>query len=191
MRTLSSRLAVSWVLAAAMLLGPARAQAEEVPPKLGLLLLLKVLSYDANLDAHVAAGAEFVVLVPFVPAQAALAKELLAVAAGLEVDQVSGRKLRFESVPQASLEATAASAKASAVLVLQGSPTELVEAVQALGAKKKLYTLALEEAPVKSGIALGVTLNNAKPLLLVNVPSAHAVGASFNTAVMRVARLFQ
>jgi hypothetical protein len=157
---------------------------ERVPDALGLMVMLKVVSYDTAFASH--GNGDFVVLVPYPPGQEGKASALAAIGAGLEVKTIKERSLHFVPTPLADLE----SKKGSAVLLYFAFPAEALKAALEKARAAKLYVLAFEEAPVRDGALLGVGLSNGKPQPLVNVAAARAIGADFGP-VLRLARTFQ
>ena len=106
-----------------MLLSAAAARAADVPPELGVQLVLKVLTYDAAFEQRVGAGA-FVVLIPYPPAHADAAKRVAAAATALPVKAMVGRTLEFEAVPEAELDTRLVTRHAAALLIPAGTPLE-------------------------------------------------------------------
>ncbi len=175
-------------LIAAICAGPALA--DEVPPQLGLLVMLKVLSYDATFEARVG-DRDFLVLVPYAPNQTDAARAVAAVGLELPIKAMVGRPLKFEPVPAAELETQLVTRNAAAVIVLGGTPYELAKQQASAAARHQRYAITLDEDLVKAGIPIGVALNNGKAQLILNVTAARAIKAEFSSAVMRVARIQQ
>ena len=176
------------MLVAALAVGPAHA--EEVPTKLGLLVMLKVLTYDTGFEGRVG-KADFVVLVPYAPNQTDAARSLVAAGLDLPIKSMVGRVLRFEQVPAAELESQLVARGAAAVLILGGSPFEQAKQQAGTATKHSRYAMTLDEGLVKAGIPIGVALNNGKAQLVLNVSAARAIKAEFGSAVLRVARIQQ
>lgn len=171
--------AVSLFLAAA-----AVHAADRVPEKLGLMVMLKIVSYDAAFASR--GGGDFVVLVPYAPGDEGKANAIAAVGAALEVKTIKERSLKFVPVPVAGLSGK----KGSAVLLHAGAHGEVLKATLARAREEKLYVLTVDEGLVKEGALLGVGLANGKPQPLINVAAMKALGADFGT-VLRLARTFQ
>ena len=152
--------------------------------------MLKVLTYDAEFERR-AGERDFVVLVPFAPAQADTARSLVAAGAALSIKTMVGRTLRFEAVAAPEFEAQLVARDAGAVLVPSGTQAEQAKGWAAAATRHQRYTITLEEELVKVGILLGVALNGGKPQVILNATTARAIKAEFNSAVMRVARIQQ
>ncbi len=157
---------------------------ERVPDALGLMVMLKIVSYDTAFPSH--GAGEFVVLVPYAPGAESAAAALATVGSGLEVKTIKERALRFTPVALAELSAK----KGSAVLLVSGSSPEVLKVTLEKARAEKLYVLTYEESAVKEGALLGVGLANGKPQPLINVAAMRAVGADFGP-VLRLARTFQ
>ena len=161
-----------------------------MPANLGLLVMLKVLTYDSTFDKRGGDG-EFLVLVPFTYPQSASALELSAAGAELTTRSIQGRRLHFEPQPAADLEAQLVARRPAALLIPADTPLEQARVFAAAAERRKIYTMSLDEGLVKAGLTVGVALNNGKPQVIINATAAKAIGADFNSAVMRVARVYQ
>ena len=161
------------------------AAAEPVPVNLQLMVMLKVLTYDANFAAH--AQSPFVVLVPYGKGDEARASELVTAASALELRSINERKLEFVAVPLPELGGS----RASAVLLHAGMGDDASRDVLAAAGRARWYSLALDEALVKRGALLGVGSNAGRPQVMVNVTTARAAGVELGQAVLKVARTFQ
>ncbi len=158
--------------------------AERVPDALGLMVMLKVVSYDAAFGTH--GSGEFVVLVPYAPGDESKATALAAVGSGLEVKTIKERSLRFVPMPMKELPA----AKGTAVLLHFGFPLDALKTVLEKMRTEKQYVFTFEETSVHDGALLGVGLANGKPQPLLNVAAMRSLGADFGP-VLRLARTFQ
>lgn len=159
----------------------------EVPPQLGVVVMLKVLTYDASFTSR--GTGDFVVCVPtseLVPGLAARLAELEPVGATL----ISGRKVRLRQVP-ADQVAGLAGLHASAVLFLPGLEPQLVDQWAAAATQLKLYTVSLEPSDAQQKVLLSVEAVEGKPRPVVNFRVATAVGAQFPPSVLRLARVVQ
>jgi hypothetical protein len=172
------------VVALALVTAP-EAQAQEVPQKLALMVMLKVLTYDANFATR--GSGDFVVLVPFVKGEQARAAEAVEKAGSVDLHSINERALKFIAVPLGELGA----AKGSAVLLHAGMADEVAREVVAHATKARQYSLAFDEALVKEGAMLGVASNAGKPQVLLNVATARSIGAEMSPAVLKVARTYQ
>ena len=173
-----------------MLFSAASARAADVPPELGVQLVLKVLTYDAAFEQRVGAGA-FVVLIPYPPAHADAAKRLAAAATALPVKAMVGRTLEFEAVPEAELDTRLVARHAAALLIPAGTPLENARAYAAIATRHSRYSVTLDDALVPAGVTVGVALNQGKAQVVLNVAAARAIKAEFSPVVMKVARLQQ
>lgn len=168
-----------------LLLVPGAVRAQEVPAPLALMVLLKVLTYDAHF-AERGAG-DFVVLVPFGVGDESRASDLVERAKGLELKSINERPLKFTVVPA---EALGGGKGASAVLLHAGFPEDAARSVLAAATKARLYSLALDEPLVKQGAMLSVASNAGRPQVVLNVTTARAIGAELGPSVLKVARTY-
>ncbi|MDP2269622.1 MAG: hypothetical protein Q8K32_02750 [Archangium sp.] len=173
-----------WLVLSLLLFAGQSAAAERVPDALGLMVMLKVVSYDAAFGTH--GSGEFVVLVPYAPGDESKATALAAVGGGLEVKTIKERTLRFVPVPTKDLPA----AKGTAVLLYFGFPPDALKTVIEKTQREKQYVFTFEETSVHDGALLGVGLSNGKPQPLINIAAMRGLGADFGP-VLRLARTFQ
>ncbi len=172
-------------VAAALVLYAGAARAQEVPPQLALMVMLKVLTYDGHFAER--GGGDFVVLVPYAKGGEGRAAELVEKAQGLELKSINERPLKFLAVAASEL---GGGTRASAVLLHAGFPPDAAQEVLAIATKARLYSLALDEALVKQGAMLSVASNAGKPQVVLNVTTARVVGAEMGPSVLKVARTY-
>lgn len=145
-----------------------------------LRLVLRVLAHDA---APWPNSGDFVVLAVTRDSGAAQA-----LATGLLASPVRlrGRLVRLEVV---SDELPALDGRgADAMLVLPGAPTDLVRRVAAEATRRHLYSLALDEAAVREGVLVGLTLTNQRPVPTINLTTARALGVRLAPALLQLCR---
>lgn len=157
---------------------------ERVPDSLGVLVMLKVLTYDAGFDAR--GSGDFVVLVPYANGHEAEATALAKLGSSLDVKSIKERPLRFVVVPANE----SAKQSASAVLLHANFPGEVARPLLTMGRNRRWYTLSLDETLMLDGSVLGVGLSDGKPQPLLNVTAAKAIGAEFASAVLKRARTY-
>ena len=163
------------------------AWAQAVPTPLGLLVLLKVLTYDTRFGEH--GSGDFVVLVPYDAALLSEARELVSAGGALDTQKINERPLVFEAVALEDLDARLKARAAAAVLLPRGlNGPGLSRALEA-ASTRRAYCLALTEDQVKAGAVLGVGLANGRPQPLVNASAAKASGVEFAPSVLRLARV--
>ncbi|MBL8958100.1 MAG: hypothetical protein JNK82_45430 [Myxococcaceae bacterium] len=159
--------------------------AEEVPPKLALMVMLKVATYDAHFAER--GSGDFVVLVPYAKGGEDKAAELVGVAKGLELKSINERPLKFVAVASGEL---GGGTRASAVLLHAGFPEDVAREVLGAATKARLYSLALDEALVKQGAMLSVGSNAGRPQVVLNVTTARVIGAEMGPSVLKVAKTY-
>ncbi|PZR10533.1 MAG: hypothetical protein DI536_20035 [Archangium gephyra] len=169
---------------AVTLLATASAAQERVPDSLGLLVMLKVLTYDSGFDAR--GSGDFVVLIPYAPGREVDAAALAKLGSALEVKSIKERPLRFVVVPAAE----SSKQSASAVLLHSNFPGEVARPLLTMGRTRRWYTLVLDETLMLEGAVLGVGLADGKPQPLLNVTASKSVGAEFTSAVLKRARTY-
>ncbi|MDP3234406.1 MAG: YfiR/HmsC family protein [Myxococcales bacterium] len=157
--------------------------AQEVPPRLAMLVLLKVLTYDAGFEAR--GQGDFVVTVPFSPGREGAADALLGLLGALEIKTIKQRKLVFQRLPVATTSSCDA-VVVSAALDADG----LRQALERSRAARQ-YSLALDEAMVREGALLGVASLGGKLQPVLNVSMARATGVEFSASILKLVRTVQ
>ena len=160
--------------------------------KAAVPVLLKVLTYDVNFDAR--GVGEFVVLVVNEPGQAARREALVDTLKSVEVSKVKARPVKYvgaEFRDEASLQAEIDRTHAAAILVTPGTSDKFVGHVSEVAQDNQLYAVALTAAMVEKALPVGVVMANGKPQIIINVKAARGVGANFEVAVLKLARVIQ
>ncbi|MBI3184243.1 MAG: DUF4154 domain-containing protein [Myxococcales bacterium] len=161
-------------------------------PKIAMPILLKVLTYDVNFEAR--GRGEFVVLVASENGQQAEREKLLGVLTGLSVATIKNRPLKFvgtEFRDEGSLQSEIDRHKASAVLAVPGLSEKALNAVSEVSQDNQIYTLSLDRSMVEKALAVGVTQAGGRPQILINEKASRAVGAKFESAVLKLAKVIQ
>jgi hypothetical protein len=164
----------------------------QVDVKAALPVLLKVLTYDVNFDAR--GAGPFVLLVVSEPGQAADRSTLIGNLKDSSVTEVKKRPLKYIAVDfrdEAQLQGEIDKNKASALLVVPGTSTAAVKSLWEVAQDNQLYALALDAETVQSFFPVGVTMVGDKPQIIINEKSSKAVGARFETVVLRMAKVIQ
>ena len=164
----------------------------QVDMKAALPVLLKVLTYDVNFDSR--GAGPFVLLVVSEPGQAADRATLMTTLKDSSVTEVKKRPLRYISIEfkdEAQLQAEIDKNKASALLVVHGASAATVKSLWEVAQDNQIYALALDQETVQSSFPLGVTMVGDKPQIIINEKSSKAVGARFETVVLRMAKVIQ
>ncbi|MDX2012039.1 MAG: YfiR family protein [Myxococcaceae bacterium] len=168
-------------LAVALSSGLAHAQAE-APVKLGALLLLKLVTYDAAFDTR--GDGDFVLAVPYSKGREGEAEALVKALLEVETRRLKQRPLVFRALPVEKADAEALLVSAALV------PSDLA-ALLSRAREKRRYTFGLSEAAAREGALLAVTPNEGKLKPVLNVSTARAIGAEFPASVLKLARVVQ
>lgn len=155
-------------------------------------LLLKVLTYDVNFDAR--GLGDFTVLVVGEANQAEKRDQTLKALKDMPAQKVKNRPLKYavtEFKDEQALQADIERTKASALLMVPGVSMPTVKHVWDVAQDNQTYVLALETAMVEFGLPVGVQVGGPKPQILINEKGAKSVGARFETAILKLARVIQ
>lgn len=181
-------------LAAALLIlgSTSLAAGGDVDVKAALPVLFKVLTYDVNFDAR--GAGPFVVLVVAEPGQSVARSALLGDLKEVTVTEIKKRPLKYVAIDyrdEGQLQAEIEKHKASALLVVPGANAAVVKALWDVAQDNQLYALALDAETVQTCFPVGVTMVGDKPQIVINEKSSKAVGARFETLVLRLAKVIQ
>lgn len=179
------------LLLALILCGTASAD----PPadvKTAMPMLLKVLTYDVNFDSR--GVGDFTVLVVSEPGQGARRDQLIDALKELPAQKVKARPLKvaiaeFKDEPALQIEID--KTRASALLVVPGISIPSLKHIWEVAQDNQAYVLALEASMVEFGLPVGVQLTGGKPQILINEKGAKSIGAKFETAILKLARVIQ
>ena len=175
-----------WLLALLGALTPARAA---VPVDAGMKVLVRVMAYDRGLHSRSDGALRFGVLFdpgdPLSAAQAAAVREAIDTMASTTT--VAGRPLA-EAILLSADPADWSDLDLAAVVVCRGTDTLLLRLLETAGIHD-IATLTLEEALVERGVAVGLSLQQARLQIVVNLPAAREQGMQLGTELLERVRL--
>lgn len=163
----------------------------EVDARAAVPVLLKTLSYDTNFDSR--GAGDFTVLVV---SPASLAKARAQLVADLKDAglKLKTRPVKFVTVDwkdEASLQAEIDRTKAGALLPLAEVPMPIVKSLWDVAQDNQIYAVALAEPMVEQLLPVGVTQAGDHLQVVINEKASAAVGARFETAVLRTAKVLK
>ena len=181
------------VLAGGVALAPGPAHAQDVPPQMQAVLVVKAVAYDQSLKTRAQGAVNVVVL--FRPGHAASESGSTAVTNALtglaKKADVAGLPLRVVAMPYttaAALDAAVQAQKATVVFVGPGL-ADAVGAISGVTRKRSVLTACGSEEYVRAGLSMGIVLKNDKPSILVNLAATRAEGASLDANLLRIAQV--
>ena len=172
--------------------GLARASDFAEDAKIAMPMLLKALTYDVNFDAR--GLGPFTVLVVGDPGQAEKRELLMSELKDMSSQKVKSRPLKYavtDFKDEPTLQAEIDRTKASAVLLVPGTSAATLKHVWEVAQDNQAYAIALESSMVEFGLPIGVQVTGGKPQILINEKGAKSVGAKFETAILKLARVIQ
>ncbi len=167
------------------------ALAQEVDAKAAVPMLLKALAYDTNFDAR--GWGQLSVLIVSDPEHSQARGVVLDAVKGSDV-KVKNRAVKFaaaEVKDEASLQAEIDKTKCGVVLIAPGTSAAVVKAVSEVIQDNQIYALGLDGPTVEAFIPLGAESAGGKLRLVVNEKAATAVGARFESSMLKLARVIQ
>jgi hypothetical protein len=189
------RVPVSLVLLAALAAAPSARAADvmPVPAELQVPLLLKILTYDRNLESR--AKAELNIGVVFDPADPASVKaknevaDILTKVADKTVKKLPIKFVSIEYKTLPELETTVRSRHVNLLYLTPGlrNVEELIRFSQA----NRITTATGVRSFVERGVAVGVGVRQDKPEILINLPSSRSEGSEFDASLLRIATVLK
>jgi hypothetical protein len=160
--------------------------------KIAMPMLLKALTYDVNFDAR--GIGDFTVLVVGDAGQSDKRDLLLSGLKDMPNQKVKNRPLKYavaEFKDEPALQAEIERTRASALLIVPGTSLPTLKHVWEVAQDNQAYVIALEASAVEFGLPIGVQVNGGKPQILINEKGAKSVGAKFETAILKLAKIIQ
>ena len=155
-------------------------------------MLLKALTYNVNFDAR--GVGDFTVLVVGDAAQVEKRDLLIAGLKDMPSQKVKSRPLKYavtEFKDEPTLQAEIDRTRASALLIVPGASLNTLKHVWEVAQDNQAYVIALEASMVEFGLPIGVQVTGGKPQILINEKGAKSIGAKFETAILKLAKIIQ
>jgi hypothetical protein len=182
----------SAALALAGLAGPSRA-GDAIAEKRAVILV-RALSYDANLPQRVGSDLTIAVLArKGAPASEACSASMRLGFGALSAAKVAGVPVKVTTLWFSSTDALAGAITSQGIDGLyscEGLESDQPAIVE-VARKHQVLTLGGSEEQVTRGLALGVVFVESKPTLFVNLTAAKAAGAALSSDLLRVARVLR
>jgi hypothetical protein len=171
--------------------GSGLVRGEEGSPEKKAVILVRALSYDANLRQRI--GDDLLLAVLTRKAGDACQASMQRGFSALGNAKVAGVPLRVIQLSYSAAEALAGAIGQQGidVLYLCESLDPDLRVVLDVARKHQILTMAGTEDQVARGTALGVVFQESKAALLVNLTAAKSVGAAFTSDLLRVARVLR
>ena len=174
-------------------LGSRRAHAQVSNAKTLATTLLRALGYDTNLRSR--AGATLVLAILYRPGIVASRHErdeMATVFKELEAVTVQGLPLRALSIAlnDTSLLEQAASTDEVSIFYVCAGLEDDITAIKQVSRKLKIRTAGGKASLVDNGISLAVDAD-VKPSMIVNLKESREEGASFGSALLRLAKVIK
>jgi hypothetical protein len=177
-----------------LLVAPAPARAQEVPPERQVLILGRALAYDDEIKNRAGDDVTIAVLAKTGnPASEALAATMLKAFRGIGGVKVQGLSLKFTQLGFSNgptLQSSLASANVDVLYVCAGLEGDLPAVIEATR-KRRIVSIGSRPEHVDRGVALGVFQVDGKPTIVVNLPAAKAEGSAFSSDLLRLAKVIK
>lgn len=184
-------IAVTAALLMAGSVAHAQDAATELDPKIALPVLLKVITYDRNFAAR--GGGEFVILVASEDGKTPPI-DLVAIAKTMKLVSVQERPLRFVATSfkdQPSLDAAIQATHAAAIMAAPGTSPAGFKDISEVAQDNQIYTMTMDPSAVQKDFAIGVGNKDGRPQIVINLAMSKAIGAVFESSVLKLARVIQ
>jgi uncharacterized protein DUF4154 len=163
-----------------------------VPPQLQASIFTKILTFDRNLKAR--AGKEIRIGVLYqkkVRTSLEAQEEFVAAMCGNPGRRIDGLPVTCIAIEWTSAPEVDAAVVRQGIRVLYVAPLRAVaiREIVAISRSRRVTTLTGVPDYVESGIALGLSLREERPLILVHISAARAEGADFDSQLLKLARI--
>jgi len=179
---------------AAAVVGTRVAQAEEdlVVRRKSLAILLKVLSYDRNLEKRVPGNLHLGVVARSTDSKSVSCATMTMKAVGaFKGKKIKGKEIKAQAIIVESAEQAIRLLLEKDVntVFLSKSVDEFAGPIAKLAARKKLLVLACDASYVKRGVAAIAVVKGPdnRPKIIVNLDTAKAQGANLDARVLKIA----
>ena len=186
---------VACALAVALGVGPVRAAEEmALSPDLQGLILLKILTYDRNLESR--AGAELVVGILYAPTDPQSVKGANEVSdtfyrfAGKTVKKLKVRYLLVEYTSPEALERSVATRGIDVLYLAPGNAQNLAGITKVSQARSITTTTGVPDY-VRRGVCVGVGNAQDRAQILINLTSCRAEGCEFDASLLRISTVLK
>lgn len=193
MSTIASRIAgriAVLACVAASASGSAWAQGMELPASLQIPLLLKVLTYDRQLEAR--SGGEVNIGIVYSPSDAASSQATTDVSGTL--NKFSGKTVKklpisYWTVEFVSAERLESILEDKGINVLYISPgvERHLEAITRVAQSRGVTTTTGVPDYVRKGVAVGIGERRGKPQIYINLEASKSEGSEFDASLLRIA----
>jgi len=170
------------------------AQSVDVPVDVQLPLFSKILTYNRTMQAR--AGDRIVLGILYqhtFKGSAAVKDEMVKAIAESRDATLGGLPLTVELIDLASTADVGATLDARRVTVAYVAPLRAfdLDAIVDATRQRKILTLTGVSAYVERGVSIGIAMRDQRPQIIINLPSAKAEGADFNSHFLKLVRVFQ
>jgi len=170
------------------------AQTVDVPVEVQLPLFSKILTYNRAMQSR--AGDRIVLGILYqhtFKGSAAVKDEIVKVIAETRDATLGGIPVTVELIDLAGAAEVGSALDARKVTVAYIAPLRAYDLETLLDAtrQRKILTLTGVSNYVERGVSIGIGMRDQRPQILVNLPSAKAEGADFNSHFLKLVRVFQ
>jgi hypothetical protein len=190
MRTSRTRFGSVW-LGVALLAFAFQARASELDASQRMKILMRVLTYDRQLESRQDSGTVRVAVL-FSPGDDASVKEkdeVLAALGALKSLKIKGLALDFSAIPYHGAGALEGAVKArrTASLYVCGGLDPAVGEIRGLAARLKIATMSGSEPFTRNGLAFAAFEKDGKGQIIVNLKSSKEQGLDLDAALLGLA----
>jgi hypothetical protein len=190
----SALLKILIVAAVFLMVGPVLSQVPDVPEEIQIPLLFKALSFDRNLTSR--CGEEIVVGILYEERYRFSRTTMLNIKQRLQesgFDHLNGTPIRFIFIDVAANAKWQNTSLDEGVDIFYLSPLQSValEDILRFSRQNQRTTICGILEDVERGVSLGVTQENGKAKLVINMAGAKAENIDFSSQLLRLARVIE
>lgn len=188
------RKTAAFTLLALLLIVSAHAEDMDLALDLQLPILLKVLTYDQNVEQRSPGGLTLVVVFSSKSAASMKVKDsFMPTVARLRLSAIDEKPVAwtFVDASQPGELAKMLRSERFAALYLTPGTSDFIPEVTRACQESQVTTLSGVSAYAEKGVSVAVAQDNGKPRIVVNLPSAKAEGSNFASSLLGLARVIR
>jgi len=181
---------ISWSPGRSVVAAPAVVDSMPVPMEHQVNLILKILTYDRNLESR--SGPDVRIGIVYFASDPGSVRARNEIADVLQrfgdrtVNRLHVRYTPVEFVSETQFESAVKAAQINMLYITPGN-TRNIDAVVRLSQRQKILTATGVPQYVERGIAVGIDIT--PPNIMINLPSSKAAGSQFDASLLHIARI--
>lgn len=172
---------------------PLPAQEMDVPARMQISLLYKILTFDRNFAAHPAGDVVIAILYQSGFRSSIAAREHVEAALGTTPSPFGSRRIRWVAIELEKNEDLEEALRRHEASVLYVTPLRGVGLDDIVDAARhaRVMTFTGVAPYVGRGLSVGIGIERERPIIIINLAAARAEGADYTSQLLRVSRVIE